>query len=99
VASYVDNLEGHGWKFRGTLIKSCHLIADEEEELYGFAESIGLKREWVQGTEKGRILHYDLTEGKRKQALANGAVELDKKAFVRKMWELRGKEQGHGQDG
>jgi hypothetical protein len=51
----------------------CHLITDGEiEELHLFAESIGLKREYFQ---KSIVPHYDLTPGRRIQAVKKGAIE------------------------
>jgi ribA/ribD-fused uncharacterized protein len=54
----------------------CHLIADTDDELHMFAARIGLRRAWAQqpGTAWS---HYDLTPGKRAQAVAAGAVEID----------------------
>ena len=52
----------------------CHLTADTPEELHAFAARIGLKRQWAQVSRKG-ILHYDLTPGRRRQAIAAGAIE------------------------
>ena len=48
---------------------------DDLESLHRFAESIGLKRAWFQP--RGGIMpHYDLTPGKRHQAVRAGANEL-----------------------
>ena len=61
--------------------KYAHMVADTLEELHAFADKIGLRREWVQI--KGKILpHYDLTPNKRQQALAAGAVEIDREQFA-----------------
>lgn len=51
-----------------------HLFGTDLEELHEFAEFIGLKREWYQGNQ---FPHYDLTRGKRSQAIRNGAEELE----------------------
>ena len=75
MAVYVDKLRDWGWK----LGKSCHMIADTNEELHAFAASIGLKRTWFQPSSSGP--HYDLTEGKRAQAVEKGAVELEDRPF------------------
>ena len=61
------------WPWRGKLW--CHMSADSMEELHEFANRLGLKRSWFQ--DAGGIPHYDLTESKRRQALAMGAVHLD----------------------
>lgn len=53
----------------------CHLTADSTEELISFAEKIGLRKSYIQ--RPGTIYeHFDVTAGKRKQAVANGAVEV-----------------------
>ena len=79
MAVYVDWLLNHGWRPRGQLIKSCHLLADTEEELHALALSIGLRREWFQSG--SRVAHYDLTESLRALAVAAGAVELTRATF------------------
>jgi hypothetical protein len=73
-AARVGARTGHRW---------CHLIADAEDELHRFAASIGLKRAWCQGD------HYDLTPGRRARAVKAGAVEVDRRWFVRVMREHR----------
>ena len=51
-----------------------HLFADTQEELHAFAERLGLRRSYFQGgPEHGRLWHYDVTEGKRCQAIRLGA--------------------------
>jgi hypothetical protein len=52
-----------------------HLMSDTDEELHAFAASIGLRRSWHQkpGT---AISHYDLTDSKRQEAIAAGAVPI-----------------------
>jgi Protein of unknown function (DUF4031) len=61
----------------------CHMIADTQDELHAFAvRKLGLKRHYFQpGTTRGdgtpsALWHYDLTAGKRRQAVALGAVEV-----------------------
>ena len=51
---------------------SAHLYADTEGELHAFAAAIGLRRDWFQ--RHARLPHYDLTDGKRHQALRLGAT-------------------------
>lgn len=51
-----------------------HMQADTEEELHAFAARLGLKRSWYQPGSRPAAAHYDLTAGKRKQAIALGAV-------------------------
>ena len=47
-----------------------HLTADTIEELHRFAVKIGLRRSWFQ--DDGIHPHYDLTAGKRWQAIRTG---------------------------
>lgn len=82
---YVDALLDHGWR----LGPSCHLIGETEDELHRFAVRCGLHRRWFQAPPGASFPHYDLTESRRKIAVALGAVELDRKTFVEKMRELR----------
>lgn len=51
---------------------SCHMTADNEDELHAMAKKIGLRRAWFQPHPIHR--HYDLTESKRNLALRAGAV-------------------------
>jgi hypothetical protein len=56
-----------------------HLFADTQEELHAFAEKLGLRRPYFQpGRPRGDgspspHWHYDLTAGKRQQAISLGA--------------------------
>jgi hypothetical protein len=73
MTAYVDDAFTHGdW---GRWTGGGHLQADSSEELHEFAARLGLKREWFQ-SRPGRpeLDHYDLTRGKREQALRLGAV-------------------------
>ena len=82
MAVYVDNLCNWGWH-RGP---SCHMIADSVSELVAFAVSIGLRPEWFQPKSSP---HFDLTAESRRVAVLHGAVELDRRAFVQKLRQLR----------
>lgn len=73
MAVYVDPLLNHGWVLKGQRVKSCHLLADTDEELHAFAQRLGLKREWAHD---GSLLHYDLVASKRSRAVQLGAEEL-----------------------
>jgi hypothetical protein len=53
-----------------------HLFADTQEELHEFAARLGLRRSYYQGPPEHEIWHYDLTEGKRWQAIRQGAVTV-----------------------
>lgn len=54
-----------------------HMTADTVEELHEFAARIGLKRSWAQLPPEHWIPHYDVSDGKRLQAIRAGAVEED----------------------
>lgn len=55
--------------------ESCHLTADSLAELLDFAVlSLGLKVAYLQNT---KIVHYDLTKGKRRLAIRLGAKEKE----------------------
>jgi hypothetical protein len=84
LAVYVDKLIDYGWRHG----PSCHLIADSVEELIEFAMSIGLRREWYQPKSSP---HFDLTAEGRSVAIRAGAIELDNRALVAKLRELRAK--------
>ncbi len=77
---YVDPMAGclpnSKWKWR----KNCHLFADSDEELQDFAQKLGLKRSWHQ--DHTALSHYDLTEGKRKQAVRLGAIEVSSRQMA-----------------
>lgn len=61
------------WPWRGK--RWAHLMGDSLDELHAFASQLGLKRAWFQ-SRPGGAAHYDVTEGKRLQAIARGAVAL-----------------------
>lgn len=64
----------------------CHLFTDRDDqgELHALARRIGLRRSWFQHEHKYPdapwLWHYDLTDGKRRQAVAAGAVEIEWRA-------------------
>lgn len=63
-----------------------HLTADTREELHAFADRLGLRREWFQpgnpqarpGSFSAEGWHYDLTVGKREQAIRLGALPVSR---------------------
>ena len=69
----------------------CHMIADTQDELHTMAERIGMKRRWFQAPPKASAPHYDVSKARKARAIAFGARELDRRAFVEKMRELRAK--------
>ena len=85
MAVYVDNLRDYGWRHG----PSCHLIADEVEELIEFAIAMGLRREWFQPKSSP---HFDLTAAGRVLAIQNGAIEINQRDLVKKLRQLREKD-------
>ena len=81
---YVDRLVDYGWRHG----PSCHLIADSVDELIEFAIRMGLRPEWFQPKSSP---HFDLNAEGRAAAISNGAIELDNRAFIAKVRELRAK--------
>ena len=84
MAVYVDNLRDYGWRHG----PSCHLIADEVEELIEFAVAMGMREEWFQAKSTP---HFDLTAAGRGTAVQNGAIELTQRELIQKLRELRKK--------
>lgn len=84
MAVYVDSAGIPATVGRNTS-RWSHLTADTKDELHAFAERLGLRRSWFQTCKNRRMCppercphwHYDVTAGKRAQALRMGAVELD----------------------
>src|SRR5260370_36455865 len=75
MAVYVDDMNlqaGVPDGRRAVRARWNHLFADTEEELRAFAAKIGLKAEWIQDPGR-RHAHFDVTTGKRQQAIAHGA--------------------------
>lgn len=56
----------------------CHLWADTEAELDAFATRLNLSPQWKQKPPKASWVHYDVSLGKKAQALTLGAVLTDK---------------------
>jgi hypothetical protein len=78
VSVYVDNANIAASVPDGAKIHTsrwCHLMADTREELEAFARRLRLSPSWVQVKRSG--VHYDLTAGKRRQAVSLGAVEIE----------------------
>lgn len=69
---YVDQLPSDGW---GKWSGGAHMLGTNLEELHTMARKIGLRRSWFQ--DDSTFAHYDLTKGKRAQAIAAGAVKID----------------------
>ena len=83
---YVDDLFPTRPSSRWRFYEACHMLADSSKELHAMAGAIGLKRSWFQAQSSP---HYDLTQGKRRQAVRRGAVQLDRIDMVNKIRDLR----------
>jgi hypothetical protein len=77
MAVYVDAAI---WKWADKLW--CHLLADEIEELHGFAAQLGIKRSSYQGPPKTSAPHYDITGLERDRAVRLGALECSREEIV-----------------
>jgi Protein of unknown function (DUF4031) len=65
----------------------CHMVADTLEELHAIADAIGCRRAWFQPRS---FPHYDLPKFRRAQAVALGAIEVDRRELARIMRRVRG---------
>ena len=77
MAVYVDPVFACKPNRRWRWSSACHMFADSLDELHAMASKLGLRREWFQGGDS--LQHYDLTGGKRQQAVRLGAVEVDRR--------------------
>jgi hypothetical protein len=83
---YVDELFSVTPTRRWPWQKACHMTADRFDELHSFAAKLGLKHSYFQA---GSMPHYDLTPGKRAQAVALGAAEITAEEAVARMRAFR----------
>ncbi len=73
---YVDDLRSTRRSTKWPYDFACHMMADSVTELHLFARLIGLKVAWFQKD------HYDLTAGKRWDAIARGANPIGNRDMV-----------------
>lgn len=71
---YVDDMRRQATVGRVTA-RWSHLTADTREELLAFARAIGLRPEWRQAWDTRRF-HFDVTDQRRRAAIAHGAEEI-----------------------
>lgn len=73
-------------EYKGMIM--CHMIADNDIELFAMANKIGVDLRWHQckGTWKS---HFDICLSKRKLALRYGAVEITQRDLAMKLWNRR----------
>ena len=84
---YVDN----GKIAYGRMIM-CHMIADNIDELHMMAAVIGVNQKWFQNK---RVPHYDICQSKRKLAIKNGAMEVDRRKIVELIRKFRRSNHGN----
>jgi hypothetical protein len=56
-----------------------HMLADSLDELHDMAQAIGMKKSWYQPVS---FPHYDVSLERRRQALALGAIQVDRRGIV-----------------
>ena len=61
----------------------CHCWADSLDELLAMMDLIGVNRCWLQAPPDATWTHFDISKGKRRLAIAAGAIETDARAPVR----------------
>jgi len=66
-------------RFRGMIM--CHMISDDITELFRMARLIGMRSEWFQ-FQPTSFPHFDVSTTRRKIAVSNGAVEIDRRVTV-----------------
>lgn len=70
---YVDDVR-HSY---GRMVM-CHLWADRLGELLDMVDRIGVDRRWIQQPPKASWVHFDISLGMKRKALAAGAVLTDR---------------------
>jgi hypothetical protein len=91
VAVYVDAAI---WRWAGR--RWCHLMADDMEELHGFAARLGIHRSSYQGPPKTSAPHYDITGFERDRALRLGAIACGREEIVAVFRRVRVPRQARG---
>lgn len=70
-----------------------HMVADTDDELHAFAARLGLRRAWAQHPGIPHS-HYDVTDAKRRQAIALGAVPIDRRQLAALITQRRETQRG-----
>jgi len=89
MSCYVDPLYNTQPKKNWPYKRACHLFADSIEELHEMAGLVGVARSNLQY--RADFPHYDLTANKRLQAIARGAVQVERDVMVDFVRKLRNK--------
>ena len=84
---YVDPLTNRGSKFKNRPVMTCHLFADDKDDLLDFAGDIGLSKN-KEVNQKG-LCHFNLTPEKRDLAIKKGATPLRSCAAIRQWWRIK----------
>ena len=84
MAVYVDEPL---WTWAGR--RWCHLMADDTEELHGFAARLGIHQLSYQGPPRTSAPHYDITGFERDKALRFGAVACRRDEIVQVFRKVR----------
>jgi hypothetical protein len=61
----------------------CHMWADTEEELFAMVDKIGVQRKRIQRPPEASWVHFDISIGKKRQAIKFGAIMTDKYGPIR----------------
>ena len=77
MAVYVDEAI---WHWQG--LRWCHMLADDLDELHGFAARLGIHRSSYQGPPKTAVPHYDITGFERGRAIRLGAIACSRAEIV-----------------
>ncbi len=64
--------------FRLGRMRTCHMWADDVDDLHAMAGRLGLRRSWFQAPPAASWEHYDVCLSRRATAIASGAVETDR---------------------
>lgn len=73
--------------YRGMLM--CHMWADTMAELLAMIDAIGVQRRWLQQPPHASWVHFDISKGKRADAIRLGAVPTDRYGPVEHVCRLR----------
>lgn len=82
---YVDDVH-HAY---GRMIM-CHMWADTLDELLAMADSIGVRRKWLQCPPAASWTHFDVSLGMKAKAIASGATLTDRFGPLEYLATLRG---------
>lgn len=82
---YVDDV-----RHRFGRMVMCHMWADSRDELLAMADTIVVRRKWLQQPPKASWVHFDISLGKKALAIEAGAVLTDRYGPVEHVARLRG---------